>query len=318
MWIMTQLFSNEYFGIGLIITIAFLTILFIIVLIMALKDARKNKQSEEVVKEAKEEPTADFAFKEESPEEKVEISLPDNVVLAPAEEEVKEEVAPVVSEVPTVEETPQVEEVKTPEEVKEEEEFKTADFSFGDLNKEQAAVENEPTVNIDFEALAESLKSELEKENKEEVKEIVNSVEVTPADVFTTKEVKEEVPVQNNQDYNANLEELKSFANELVSDLDINKEPVLTNEEETIKVEPTSNSDAPVTLLNNEENKVVKEEKVVTPVKMKVPTIEMPKFAAVPKDSVKVSTVEPVEDKKEEVVAAPTFDTIENETFSLK
>ncbi len=321
---MTQLFSNEYFGIGLIITIAFLTILFIIVLIMALKDARKNKQSEEVVKEAKEEPTADFAFKEESPEEKVEISLPDNVVLAPAQEEVKEEVAPVVPEVPTIEEThqveevPQVEEVKTPEEVKEEEEFKTADFSFGDLNKEQAAVENEPTVNIDFEALAESLKSELEKENKEEVKESVNSVEVTPADVFTTKEVKEEVPVQNNQDYNANLEELKSFANELVSDLDINKEPVLTNEEETIKVEPASNNDAPVTLLNNEENKVVKEEKVVTPVKMKVPTIEMPKFATVPKDSVKVSTVEPVEDKKEEVVAAPTFDTIENETFSLK
>ena len=44
-WIMTQLFSNEYFGIGLIITIAFLTILFIIVLIMALRDARKNRQS---------------------------------------------------------------------------------------------------------------------------------------------------------------------------------------------------------------------------------------------------------------------------------
>lgn len=308
MWIMTQLFSNEYFGIGLIITIAFLTILFIIVLIMALKDARKNKQSEEVVKEAKEEPTADFAFKEESPEEKVEISLPDNVVLAPAEEEVKEEVAPVAPEVPTIEEVSPVEEVKTPEEVKEEEEFKTADFSFGDLNKEQAAVENEPTVNIDFEALAESLKSELEKENKEEVKESVNSVEVTPADVFTANETKDETPVQNNQDYNANLEELKSFANELVSDLDINKEPVLTNEEETIKVEESV----------PEENKVVKEEKVVTPVKMKVPTIEMPKFAAVPKDSVKVSTVEPVEDKKEEVVAAPTFDTIENETFSLK
>ena len=302
MWIMTQLFSNEYFGIGLIITIAFLTILFIIVLIMALRDARKNRQSEEVVKEAKEEPTADFAFKEESPEEKVEISLPDNVVLAPAQEEVKEEV-------PTVEETSQVvEEVKTPEEVKEEEEFKTADFSFGELNKEQAVVENEPTVNIDFEALAESLKSELEKENKEEVKENVNNVEVTPADVFTAKEVKEETPGQNNQDYNANLEELKSFANELVSDLDINKEPVLTNEEETIKVEESVAA----------ETKVVKEEKVVTPVKMKVPTIEMPRFAAVPKDSVKVSTVEPVEDKKEEVVATPTFDTIENETFSLK
>ena len=67
---MTQLFSNEYFGIGLIITIAFLTILFIIVLIMALKDAKKRK-NEEVVKEEKEKNT-DFAFQEQSEEIKLE------------------------------------------------------------------------------------------------------------------------------------------------------------------------------------------------------------------------------------------------------
>ena len=73
--------------------------------------------------------------------------------------------------------------------------------------------------------------------------------------------------------------------------------------------------------INNEESKVIKEEKVYgAPVKLKVPNIEMPKFASAPKDSVRVTNTEPVLNHKEEEPKydTPNFENIENETFSLK
>ena len=301
---MTQLFNNEYFGIGLIVTIAFLTVLFIIVLVMALKDAKKR--SGEIPEEKTDKiPSESFAFKEEEPKEELQVPEveEEKVEIVPTIEEnkefgVKEEVVP-----PEIKE----EVVEEKEESKEEaDEFKTADFSFEDL-KGTDSEEKEPTINIDFEALAESLKNELDAETKaaEEPKEEVGK-EVKPEDLFDNNT--SEIP-------SINLEELKKFANELQRE---EEKPLLQNEEDTIKIVDSANSSVNVYLNNKEEQKIVKEEKVYgPPVKMKVPTMEMPKFASVPSDSVKVNKIEPVGNKQEEVVA-PSFENIENETFSLK
>ncbi len=288
---MTQLFNNEYFGIGLIVTIAFLTVLFIIVLIMALKDAKKR--SEEIQEKDDKIPSESFAFKEEEPKQELQI---------PEVEEEKVEIVPTIEEkeVPIAEasvtSTP---EIKEEVEIKEEnvDDFKTTDFSFADLKTAEEEVK-EPTVNIDFAALAESLKNELDAEvNKESATE--GKEEIKAEDVFTKEE---DIPA-------INLEELKRFASELQAE----EKPLLENEEETIKVENNTTDNV---YLNKEEEKVVKEEKVFEPVKMKVPDIVMPKFASAP-NGIKVEKVEPVEDKKEEV-NTPSFENIENETFSLK
>lgn len=301
MCFMTQLFNNEYFGIGLIVTIAFLTVLFIIVLIMALKDAKKRSKEMEVPEEAPKTPSESFAFKEEAPKEDLSISenKEEKVEIVPTVPLEKEEiVAPLVEE--PVELTPTETPAEPVEEKKELDDFKTADFSFEDLKEKEVSAEKEPTVNIDFEALAESLKTELDKETREEPKK----EEVAPTNLFDSKT--SEIP-------SIDLDELKRFANELQTE---EEKPLLENKEEEIKVvEDNTNTPAPVYL--NSEEKVVKEEKVFEPVKMKVPTMEMPKFASAPANSVKVSKVEPVEDKKEEVIT-PSFESIENETFSLK
>lgn len=134
-----NLYMSEYFGVGLIVTITILASLFIIVLIIALRDAKKFQEKDESVKVLESnEVTDNFAFKETEPTVALNVN---NEVVNKLEND---------------------DEIEIIREDKKEDEFKTADFNFKSLNE---TIDEDPTVKIDFEALASSLKESFSGDN---------------------------------------------------------------------------------------------------------------------------------------------------------
>ena len=136
-----KLYMNEYFGVGLITVIVILASLFILVLILALRDAKKSTEKDESVKVLESNEYNDnFAFKETEPHTALEVN---------------KEVAK--------ESDDKDDEIKIIREDEKEDEFKTVDFNFKDVHE---TVDSEPTMNIDFNALAASLEDSLKSDDE--------------------------------------------------------------------------------------------------------------------------------------------------------
>ncbi len=298
-----KLYSNENFGLYLVIAIAVLVVLFFIVLFLGKKDEKKTKELQ-VAKEKEKQlvennATGPIAIKPIGEEVVSQQPKEEPIALEPITE-AKVDETPLASEaIPTFKEVTN----EVPLEVKEEPQITNVNLT-ENINNTPEEVDDE-TKEFDFEALADAINKELESIKESKNVEVSNDIEVPVVNMPVIEPVKEEVkevkPVISEKPFA--FPTFETVEPDKIPEQVVNKEEIKPEIKPVIEEKPKMpNVFSSVYVNRNEEKK--EEVKPVKPAPFELPKkIDLPKKA---------------EEKKEEVKEVPSFlDQIETESYQI-